>query len=164
MSALALAVNTWLPRPRFMDMSPDTPTAARTSSTGSTPLDAHSKRTREDEDALDAILAEPPSKRLEMTQCHTPGCSPDLYEQMPPATRFASVAFGTPISGHPISCPLAMELRLRFAAAHTTGQRSCAPALAPRTPQPARTCPSRARARSARRQATRCGPGMEPCD
>lgn len=104
-------------------MSPEGP--ARSSSNGSTPIDTHTKRGREVEAELDALLAEPPTKRMELTPCHTPTCSPDHMDEMPPATRFANnFAFGTPISGFPISCPLAEELRIRFGMAQTVGQRS----------------------------------------
>jgi hypothetical protein len=120
---VAAVVNAWLPRPRFMDISPEGPKTTRSSSTGSTPSDMHTKRMREDAE-LDAILAEPPNKRMELTPCHTPSCSPDHLDELPPATRLASFAFGTPISGHPMLCPLAEELRIRFGTAQTVGQRS----------------------------------------
>ena len=105
-----------------MDVSPDI--ATRTSSTRSTPLDAHIKRMRDDEE-LDALLAEPPSKRMELTPCHTPAGSPASFmHRMLPYTRLPSNAFGTPISGHPICCPLAAELRIRWGAAESKGPRS----------------------------------------
>lgn len=121
---VAAVVNAWLPRPRFMDMSPEGPPTRRNSSTGSTPIDTNTKRMREDDAELDAFLAQPPTKRMELTPCHTPACSPEHMDEVPPATRLANFAFGTPISGHQMSCPLAEELRIRFGTAQTVGQRS----------------------------------------
>ncbi|EOD07591.1 hypothetical protein EMIHUDRAFT_460046 [Emiliania huxleyi CCMP1516] len=111
---VAASYNQRLPWPAVMDVSPeDRPVAIRTSSMGSTPLDTHAKRLRSEAELDSCPLHEPdepPLKRMEFTPCHSPTRAEqtppeDMASVMPPR-RLASVGFGTPISGHPICCPL----------------------------------------------------------
>lgn len=129
---VAASYNQRLPWPAVMDVSPeDRPVAIRTSSTGSTPLDTHAKRLRSEAELDSCPLHEPdepPLKRMEFTPCHSPTRAEqtppeDMASVMPPR-RLASVGFGTPISGHPICCPLVSELRLRYGMHQTQGPRS----------------------------------------
>ncbi|EOD35537.1 hypothetical protein EMIHUDRAFT_462475 [Emiliania huxleyi CCMP1516] len=129
---VAASYNQRLPWPAVMDVSPeDRPVAIRTSSMGSTPLDTHAKRLRSEAELDSCPLHEPdepPLKRMEFTPCHSPTRAEqtppeDMASVMPPR-RLASVGFGTPISGHPICCPLVSELRLRYGMHQTQGPRN----------------------------------------
>ena len=127
------------PRPAFMDVSPY-PSAGRSTSrsagtgrstsTASTPLD-HLKRSR-GEDELDAYLAGPAPKRMEMTPCHTPAGSPEHARQQAEAMQMVTPAgfCATPVSSHPLcGAHAAGYLNIRWASAQRQGPRTCAAAL-----------------------------------